>query len=89
MMKRSRHWKTTATIIYPICAYTTLVHPEKGLITIDEPLTIEPIGMAMPPYDAHFHNMIENYMTALTLLGVLDILEIKWFESGEWVELVK
>ena len=74
---------------YAICAYTALVHPEKGLITIAEPLTIEPIGMALPADDAHFHNLIENYMTALTLLGVLDILEIKWFESGDWVELVK
>ena len=45
--------------------------------------------MALPADDAHFHNLIENYMTALTLLGVLDILEIKWFETGEWVELVK
>lgn len=82
----------TATIMvadYPICAYTALVHPEKGLITIDEPLTIEPIGMALPPNDAHFHNMINNYMTGLTLLGVLDLLEISWFETGEWVELVK
>jgi ABC-type amino acid transport substrate-binding protein len=74
---------------YPICAYTALIQPEKGLITIDEPLTIEPIGMAMPPDDAHFHNMINNYMTGLTLLGVLDLLEIKWFESGEWVDQVK
>ncbi len=82
----------SATIMvadYPICAYTALVHPEKGLITIDEPLTIEPIGMALPPSDAHFHNMINNYMTGLTLLGVLDILENKWFETGDWVELVK
>jgi polar amino acid transport system substrate-binding protein len=82
----------TATIMvadYPICAYTALVHPEKGLITIAEPLTIEPIGMALPADDAHFHNMINNYMTGLTLIGILDILEIKWFESGEWVELVK
>lgn len=82
----------TATIMvadYPICAYTALIHPEKGLITINEPLTIEPIGMALPADDAHFHNMINNYMNGLTLLGVLDILEIKWFESSEWVELVK
>lgn len=74
---------------YPICAYTAQIQPEKGLITLDEPLTIEPIGMALPPDDAHFHNMIQNYMTGLTLIGVLDILEMKWFEGGDWVELVK
>ncbi len=74
---------------YPICAYTALVHPEKGLTTIDRPLTIEPIGLAMPPNDAHFHNMIQNYMNGLSLIGFLDILEMKWFEAGDWVEQVK
>ena len=74
---------------YSICAYTALLYPEKGLITIDEPLTIEPIGLAMPPHDAHFHNIIQNYLNALSLIGALDLLEIKWFESGEWVRFVK
>jgi ABC-type amino acid transport substrate-binding protein len=74
---------------YPICAYTALVYPEKGLITLDEPLTIERIGMALPPDDAHFHNMIQNYLNGLAMVGVLDLLEMKWFETGDWVELVK
>ncbi len=82
----------TASIMvadYSICAYTALVNPEKGLITIDEPLTIEPIGLAMPPNDAHFHNIIQNYLNALSLIGAIELLEIKWFESGDWVPLVK
>jgi ABC-type amino acid transport substrate-binding protein len=74
---------------YPVCAYTMLVEPERGLVTLDNPLTIEPIGMALPPDDAHFHNMIQNYLNFLSVSGALDILEIKWFESGEWVSLVK
>lgn len=74
---------------FSVCAYTALVHPEKGLITIAEPLTIEPIGLAMPANDAHFHNIIQNYLNALSLIGALEILEIKWFQSGGWVPLVK
>lgn len=74
---------------YPFCVYTVLVHPEKNLITLDQPLTIEPIGMALPPNDAHMYNLVQNYMTALTLVGVLDLLEEKWFESGDWVPLVE
>ncbi len=74
---------------YPFCAYTVLVHPEKNLITLDQPLTIEPIGMALPPGDAHLYNLVQNYMNALSLLGVLDLLEIKWFETGDWVSLVE
>lgn len=74
---------------YPICAYTALLHPEKGLITLDKPLTIEPIGMAMPANDAHFLNLMQNYMNTLTMMGVLDLLEMAWFESGEWTDQVK
>jgi len=74
---------------YPFCAYTVLVHPEKNLITLDQPLTIEPIGMALPPGDAHMYNLVQNYMTALSLIGALDLLEVKWFENGDWVPLVK
>ena len=74
---------------YPYCAYMVLVHPEKNLITLDSPLTIEPIGMALPPDDAHFYNIVQNYMTALTITGILDLLEVKWFENGDWVPLVE
>lgn len=74
---------------YPICAYQALVFPEKGLITLAEPLTIEPIGVAISPEDPLLLNLVENYMTSLAMIGVLDALEIKWFESGEWLELVK
>jgi polar amino acid transport system substrate-binding protein len=74
---------------YPFCAYTVLVHPEKNLITLDQPLTIEPIGMALPPDDAHFYNIVQNYMNALSLIGALEVLEYKWFENGEWVPLVE
>jgi len=74
---------------YPYCVYMSLVYPEKNLITLDQPLTIEPIGMALPAGDAHLHNLVQNYMNALSMIGVLDLLEIKWFENGEWVPLVK
>jgi polar amino acid transport system substrate-binding protein len=74
---------------YPICAYEALVHPEKGLITIAEPLTIEPIGVAVSPHDPLLLNLVENYMTALTVIGVLDSLEKKWFESSEWLSEVE
>ncbi len=74
---------------YPFCKYTVLVHPEKNLITLDNPLTIEPIGMALPPDDAHLYNVVQNYMNALSMVGALDLLEIKWFETGEWVPLVE
>jgi len=74
---------------YPICAYTAQVYPEKGLITIDKPLTVEPIGIALPPDAAHFINLVENYMNSLLLTGTLDKIQEYWFDSGEWIKNIK
>ena len=74
---------------FPVCAYQALVYPEKGLITIANPLTIEPIGAAVNPDDHLLINVVENYFNLIAMVGILDLLEIKWFESGEWVKLVK
>lgn len=74
---------------FPVCAYQTLVYPEKGLITLANPLTIEPIGAAINPNDHLLINMVENYFNLASMIGILELLEIKWFESGEWVQLVK
>ena len=73
---------------YPICVYTSLLYPEKGLITIDKPLTIEPIGVALPNDAAHFINLVENYFNKLIITGTLDEMEQYWFDSGEWVDQV-
>ena len=34
---------------YPVCVLSILRYPEAGLATLNAPLTIEPIGMALPP----------------------------------------
>ncbi len=73
---------------YPICVYTTLLYPEKGLITLDKPLTIEPIGAAFPNDAANFTNLVENFFNKLILTGALDKMEEYWFDSGEWVDKV-
>jgi polar amino acid transport system substrate-binding protein len=70
---------------YPICALSLLRHPDAGLVTLEEPLTIEPIGMAVPPGDSLLLNMIENYLAALEGVGVLEELRVKWFDDGSWL----
>lgn len=73
---------------YPICAYTALLYPEKGLQTIDQPLTIEPIGVALPIDAAHFTNLVENFLNILSLDGTLGEMQTYWFDSGEWIDQV-
>ncbi len=70
---------------YPICALSILRHPDADLVTLDRPLTLEPIGIAIPPGDTVFLNMVENSLGTLELIGVLEILEEKWFDSGAWL----
>ena len=70
---------------FPICLVTLLRNQDKGLVTLDEPLTIEPIGMALPPGDSQFLNLVENYLYALELSGALELLDQIWFQDGQWL----
>ncbi len=70
---------------YPICALTQMRFPEAGLATLSEPLTIEPIGIALAPGDSLLLNMVTNYFSALEGIGLLDALDKKWFKDGGWL----
>ena len=69
----------------PICVLTVLKNQGKDLVTTEQPLTIEPIGMALPPGDPQFLNLVENYLASLQLSGTLQLLEKKWFNDGAWM----
>ena len=69
----------------PICVLTVLKHQGKDLVTTEQPLTIEPIGMALPPGDPQFLNLVQNYLASLELSGTLQLLEKKWFNDGAWM----
>jgi len=69
----------------PICIVSLLRHQNKGLVTLDRPLTIEPIGIALPTNDAQFHNLIDNYLASLELSGALQLLQQIWFEDATWL----
>jgi polar amino acid transport system substrate-binding protein len=68
-----------------ICLLSLLRYPDQGLLTLSEPLTIEPIGIAVPATDVHFHNLVDNFVTAFEGTGLLEELRRKWLEDGSWV----
>lgn len=70
---------------YPVCALSVMRFGDQGLVTLSEPLTIEPIGVAISPGDSLLLNFIENYLGALEVVGVLAELEAKWFQDGGWL----
>lgn len=72
-----------------ICQVTMMRYADKNLAALDSPLTIEPIGMAISPNAFLLENVINNYFTSLQMVGVLDLLEVKWFEDGSWLLQIK
>lgn len=70
---------------FPACVVTAMRYADQGIITLDQPLTIEPIGVALPADDPQLLNLVENYIGALQLSGALDMLHEKWFVNGGWI----
>lgn len=70
---------------FPICQLSILRHPEADLSTLMTPFTIEPLGIALPPDDALFINLIENYLNTLENTGLLVQFKAKWFSDGSWI----
>jgi polar amino acid transport system substrate-binding protein len=69
----------------PICVLSVLRYPDRGLATLTQPLTIEPIGVAVPANDLMFRSLVQNYIDGLAGLGVVEELRLKWFEDGSWI----
>lgn len=69
----------------PICVITLMKNQGKDLVISDKPLSIEPIGMALPSDDPQFLNLVQNYIATLQLSGTLQLLEKTWFQDGAWM----
>jgi len=67
------------------CLIAVLRYPEADLATLAVPLTLEPIGIAVPPNDPLFLNLIQNYIDMLDGAGLLEELTKKWYEDGSWL----
>jgi polar amino acid transport system substrate-binding protein len=72
-----------------IIAVTMMRYPDSDLTALTEPLSIEPIGMALPVNDYLFLNLVENYFAALQLGGLLEQVQANWFDNGNWLLQMK
>lgn len=68
-----------------ICKLAVLRHRDAGLVTLQQPLTIEPVGIAVSTDDPQFQNLVANYLDAYGKTGVLANLRKKWFEENDWI----
>jgi polar amino acid transport system substrate-binding protein len=67
------------------CILAVLRFPDAGLVTLDQPLTVEPVGIAINRNDPQFLNLVDNFLRAYEKTGVLTQLRKKWFEDDAWV----
>lgn len=67
------------------CKLAVLRHRDAGLTTLTEPLTLEPVGIAVSKDDAEFQNLVDNYLDAYGKTGLLNKLRKKWFDDGSWM----
>jgi polar amino acid transport system substrate-binding protein len=70
---------------YPICVVSVFRYPDQGLLSVVTPLTYEPYGIAVPSYDPHLVNWLENFLSILEESGALDELTERWFGDASWL----
>jgi ABC-type amino acid transport substrate-binding protein len=69
-----------------IVALTAFLHPKEGLATLREPLTIEPIGIAVRAGDERLARFLDNAVAALEGSGLLGGIRARWLERSDWVQ---
>lgn len=74
---------------YPICVIAAYHNPEAGLVTVEAPITYEPIGIAVPKGDPHLLNWLGNFLNSLENSGYMNDLKEKWFAQATWLSQMK
>ena len=66
----------------PACALAVLRYPEEDLETLSAPMTVEPIGIAVPATEIPLQMLLDNYLSAFEDSGLLEMLRVQWLERG-------
>lgn len=74
---------------YPICMASILRYPDKGLVSLPNPISYEPIGLALPANDPLFVNWAQNFLNTLEKSGELEVLRLRWFNDSSWVSRLR
>ena len=71
---------------FPYCVLQVLQHPEAKLVTLGEPFTYEPLGIAIPGNDPLFTNLVTNFLITMEGTGRLFDMKVRWFSDGPWLD---
>jgi polar amino acid transport system substrate-binding protein len=67
------------------CVLAVMRYPDAGLVTLEKPLTLEPIGIAVSKDDPQFLNLVDNFLDAYGKMGILAQLRKRWMEESGWI----
>ncbi len=71
------------------CFFARLRNPGAGLDMLATPLTVEPIGIALPPDDPLFVNLMQNFVTAIERADMIERSLEFWLEDPSWIQLLR
>lgn len=71
---------------YTICIVAVLRHPNAGLISVNAPVTYEPLGVALPPNDPLLVNFVENQLSNFQASGRLERINKRWLSNSAWID---
>ena len=70
---------------YQFCFYAVLRHPNQPYIASINPITYEPLGIAMPGDDPLLINLVTNFLNTMRSSGKLDQIKKRWFGDRSWM----
>ncbi len=71
---------------YQFCFYAVLRHPSQQYVASINPITYEPLGIAMPGDDPLLINLVTNFLNTMRSSGKLDQIKKRWFGDRTWME---
>jgi len=73
----------------PICQVTAYRYRDAGLMTLKNPLSWEPIGIAIPANDLLLLNWLQNCLLSIEKDGTLGMIVERWFKDGSWLSQLR
>jgi ABC-type amino acid transport substrate-binding protein len=74
---------------HPFCVMAQFFLKPQGIVSMGKPFTFEPYSIAIKPGDPHLHNLLKNFLFAMTGAGAFKALEIKWFKQAGWINRLR
>ena len=73
---------------YPICAVMVFRYPSQQLTTLTQPLTYEPIGIAIAAGDPLLTNWLQNFLLTMNGSGELEAIQNRYLKNASWLKLL-